>query len=449
MRKPPTRKASSYLKQDWSAEEKAFKDGIPEFQRSVSPCNTPMDNPCYAYKPEEKIEVQAPAEKGVAKEPEKMCEIKKDERTAPVESANVRIDSATQPTLRRDVKVLEDPLDPFSVPTITAPKNEEKMSDDFFDAEQPKQSAATLSPTKLSSKAVDPFEDFVAPAPKVTPTKQAEPVEAKKPERAVPASVIAVSAALTKLSPAKEDEFPKDSPLHAELTPAEMDGLDVERFNTIRRTVQRMLDGAPNHDLTKLTWNIDDYAVEMDLDPHRENPNILSQKIVEIQAMRDSLWSEALKVSPVYDSFKGAEKYLKEVAIDCSTRSSGERRLAHIKALLAEFYVRLNAIERAKYNVDKALERLGGQYDCISRLVTTLQQKIKIKEISRGAAPWEEAAEIKAPAKPAVTSTEDDDMVNRSMSQPLAVKKFNNMETFDPTNKPAAKKANKSGFTDF
>lgn len=481
MRLPPTKKASSYLKHDWSAEEKSFKNGISDFQKRISPCNEPLENPCYVYKPEENVPVQVPATQGVAKGPEKKCEIPKDESTRSVESGNVRLNSATLPTLRREVKVTQDPLDPFAAPIANPPK-QNKASDDFFDIEQAAPAAApSLPPTKPSSKVVDPFDDFVAPAPKA-PAKPVPPPETKKPmnlsesltkvcesvikhnESAhgtcdVPkprvdkvveeivkeedAKVIASCVAAT-----EDSLFPSDSPLRADFTPAELENLDLARFNKIRKTVMRMLEEAPNHDLKKLTWNIgEDYKVEMDLDPHRENPNILSQKIIQIQAQRDSLYGEALRVNPVYDSFKGAEKYLRETAIDCSTRKSAESRMAHIKMLLPEFYVRLNAIERAKDNIDKALERLTGQYDCISRLVTTLQQKIKIGEISRGAAPWEEAAEIKVPVVP--KSSEDDDMVNRSMSQPLPVKKFNNMETFDPSVKTVKKNSQARGFTDF
>jgi hypothetical protein len=194
----------------------------------------------------------------------------------------------------------------------------------------------------------------------------------------------------------------------------------------------------------------------MDMDYLRGNPNVLTEKLLEIQSKRDSLYVNTLRLTPLSASFKHAGEYLIEAGIICTDASSKEKRESQVKNALPEFWVRNSYVSRTKTQVDRAFEQLAWQFDTISRLITIAQMNNKIGNIARGELPFEPKEEV--PFDPPYTESPkpeakqqntpvgnvDDNFVNRSMSQPLnSSKKFENLESFVSGTKPA-KKTNQS-----
>jgi hypothetical protein len=231
-----------------------------------------------------------------------------------------------------------------------------------------------------------------------------------------------------------------------------------------------MLARLPDFDLDSLMNTLGEYSVNLDLDYLRENPHILSDRLLEIQAKRDALFAATLRLTPLVSSMKSAYNYYMDVGISCSTESSKDKRMSQIMKAIPQFLVRFSDVNRTKESVDHTFQHLEGQYECISRLITVYQIKNKVGDISRGAMPYVPREEhpfdppyrnivtgeiTEAPAPKiqpipesialtgkAPTITADDDFVNRSMSQPVNGKKFENLESFVSGTKPAKKTTN-------
>lgn len=397
LREHPAPKAQG-LRSDWSREEQRFRAGLQNFWADIEVANHQIHNPQYAYSVEEKVGAEVVEVKEVPNIVQNSAKKLQDDAARPVESNNVAGTNSVPPTIRPSQPkepVLTIPaIDPFdSIIESNSPKNYSKTSeDDFF------QTKAAIQPAKETKPAVatDPFDTSDVPA-----------------------------------KPASNDA---------------MDGFDTARFNQMMATINRMLAGLPNVDLDKILNSLGEFSVCLDLDHLRENPSVLTDKLLEIQAKRDTLHAQTLQLTPLHHSMKHAADYFESVGVNCSVASSKEKRLAQLKFYEPNFWIRLSNVNRTKATVDQTFLHLEGQYECISRLITGYQIKNKIGEISRGDIPFDPpykpAMHLSQPQpqvipKPApVTGTPPktdapDDLLTRSLSQPAAGQtKFENLETF-------------------
>lgn len=505
------------LRSDWSSEEKRFKDGLPEFLAIVKNNCIVSGNPIFEFNSEINSSAEVVSNKEVLKEPEKIKIIPQEQANCSVESINVRETniglSASQPPqpAQQEFKLNDSLDDPFdSIVESNKPSNYAKTSDDPFDfvAEPPKKQAATPSvpaakvsavsdddlfgePVARTSSTAAPAANPIVPQPAPAVTKQLS-VTAPAAESAQPAkpSVTMVIEPSSSAMPAKIALYdPVNDPEGAALADSyiqkkaekaakaetqrmagKVDGFDYDAFQEVIETANEMLAGLPEFDLDSLLNSLGEYSVSLDLDYLRENPHILSDRLLEIQAKRDSLFVATLRLTPLIATMKSAYNYYENVGVTCSTESSREKRLAQMMKSIPQFLIRYAHVERTQAAVDQTFQHLEGQYECISRLITAYQIKNKVGEISRGAMPYAPTEEVpfgppyrdratgavtpapqpapvrveaaKEPAKPtgkAPVISADDDFVNRSMSQPLSGKKFESLESFTSGVKPARK----------
>lgn len=481
--------ASSYLRTDWSTEEEAFRVSIPEFRKSIEICNSVLENPPYDYEPEKKSAPETVASKEVPKASEDSPKKLQDGRTDAVECIPVQrshSDPDMQPArpTQQEYVLNTSNVDPFDDNPSNQPKN--KQSDDIFDfVEKPTTTPSVIAEqkpapqAKAETKDVDPFDDFVvpqnsSPAPAATPISP-PPIQAEAPKPAAfcgtpaPAAEPAQPAKLESVPPsAAVAEHPrKQSSLkpHGETkSGAEaMEGFDADRFEHVKATVAEMLEGCPDIDLDRLLNALSEYSVSLDLDYLRENPHVLTDKLLEIQAKRDTLHAQILRLSPLVVSMRHASEYFNSVGVTCSTASSREKRLAQVNFIISDFLIRLSKVDRTNTSVEHTFKHLADQYELCSRLITGYQIKTKIGEISRGEMPFDppykivpaagkmeviepsEAAKPTLAAKATGTAPRDevgDQMLHRELSQPIStVKKFENLESFNSGLKPSKKAA--------
>lgn len=418
MRDRPVQKTHG-LRSDWSMEENRFKAGVQDFLKSIEIGNPVLDDPPYVFDPEKKCDIEVVADKEVPEKTNKKDKKVQDEANHSVELATVQGANVASPALQparplHQEYILSKPdSDPFdSIIESNKSSNYSKPSDDFFDVlEQPKQPVAPPAPAEVKKIAATNIAAAVEKAPDAAKPKSSTHGESKASQEA-------------------------------------MEGFDVDRFEHVMGTVNRMLAGLPNVDLDKLLNSLGEYSVCLDLDHMREQPNILTDKLLEIQAKRDSLHSRTMQLTPLFHSMKHAADYFESVGINCSVASSKEKRLAQIKFHEPDFWVRLSNVNRTKASVEQTFQHLEGQYECISRLITGAQLKAKIGEISRGEMPFDppykvvqpQAQPVQPPMPTGIMATGtapkkdiDDDFVNRQFSQPATGQsKFENLETFKP-----------------
>ena len=259
--------------------------------------------------------------------------------------------------------------------------------------------------------------------PKPAPLQPAEPPRTKDLDTEISAQMGAVAAEVKESK--KADPVPK--------TKADTKGgeFDNERFAKVLATVDRMLERLVNVDLDYLLVSLKDYSVTWDVDHLRERPNVVTDKLLEIQAKRTSLFAVTYHVIPVYYAMKRAADYITDAGIECSTASNREKRQAQVLFATADFWVRFARVVSTKEAIDYTIKHLDQQYECISRLISGWQVQNKIGEISRGALPFEPDGSFQPqqPQAPAPSVPTQQPVAPQGLNND----KFRQLETFDPT----------------
>ena len=343
-----------YLKTDWSKEEAKFRDGLPEFLAAVREAKNFVQTKYeYQERHNEEAKPTEKSEKNLSPEPVAAKGV--------VESAE-KIRPGKQETVASPVVLTNVPV-PYSGSEDKGNKNSQKeyqvtdiLSDLFGDSPSPKKDEKPAT--------ADPFDAPVA-------SNSGTHVAATNAVPVDPATI------LHDVPPSKITPMP----------PVAEQAVDKEKFGRVEQVVDAMLAGLPNVDLDATLSKMGDYSVCLDLDHLRGKPYILSDKLMEIQAKRDSLNSVILQLTPLYHSMKGAAEYFSTVGIDCFPGSSREKRLAELKCATSDFWVRWMKVLRTNETAEATFKHLEGQYECISRLITCVQNKIG--EISRGEKPWD------------------------------------------------------------
>lgn len=472
-----------YLKTDWSAEDKVFRDGLAHFRESIA-----LGNPIVAPQENEKIgEPQpVPAKRfvlDVEDHPEKVDAIEKDQTVQPVESSTVG--NVGSPIIGSpQLAVSERALEESNLPTKPSGNSAEDL-DDFFGGSEAKPaakpSAKPAAPSKPIQSTTDEDDLFGAPISgieademKPEPAKPTlEPAKASKPEVKAPLAAAPAITPTPTAAPAKKEE--SEEPMEMAL-----EGFGLEEFKPIQDTVNELLASTKKADLDLIVNELPNYAVEMSLDSFRKNPDILSDKIIQVQAKQDSLHALMMMIGPELSTLIEAWDYIDKVGQNFSNASNREKRAAQAKILMKDLWERFVMVKRVHQSLDKAYKHLESQFNMLSRLITCSQDRNR--EVSRGAVPFEPSFDVAAevakqvsaamgkmapahgkhnnvnenvgpdPDAPKISEGEmADDMFNVDMSQPLVSKKYKGMPEFPKNAGKLAQRDDKMkiGITDF
>lgn len=400
--KPQTQ--ASYLRSDWSAEELKFKDNVRAFKDGIAFANVPVENPRFSFT----VEIETP--KGVEKSAVCVTEKIHGITAGAVEKTVVFTNVATPHVEVAAVPNATNATKESIVPTKKAASAD--VIDDIFGEATPKQStfeddffSEPSSAAKPTVKAAD-AEPFTPPAkienPKEAPAIQSLPVPKDKP-----------------------NAYP---PIDMSAGPEAMEGFNEAVFEKVNRHAHDMLHWLPNDDIRHFSLNISEYAVNVDLDYLRGNPTVLSDKLIEIQAKRDALYTATIRWVPVITAAKQAEKYVLSAGLAATEAKPVDKRIAQIKLAIPTFWLRHSDIMALESQVEKTFEHLCNWYECISRLISSMQMNNKVQEISRGDIPFDGG-------KP----SRDDTQFNSEMSQPISVPKVSGCESFSAVGKTSSK----------
>jgi len=217
-------------------------------------------------------------------------------------------------------------------------------------------------------------------------------VRAAKPVAATPSPTAPEPKPETKKEQPKAEQPKVDQPKTGS-SQSNADGqafedFDYHQFERVRKVAERILSGVPSVDLPRILASIPQYSVRMEFDHYRESPEIVTEKLIRVEALRESLYALTVQLTPLYYSMKSAADYISQAALVCSSASSREKRLAQIKLVDSEFWVRHSEVCRTYESVQQAFEFLQRQYETVSRMITLLQIRLRVSEISRGELPF-------------------------------------------------------------
>ena len=384
MKAKPASTLKGGLRLSWEKEEAKFAKTMPYFLSLLYKYRAEEKEILYVFKPDLPVEKQQQEKNLVGKEG-------KNQNT--VESNSVRgLSQIGSPTIQPDSEVqmntpASDPLDDILGISEKPDTSKPKEDSDPFDLD----STSSCSPIPATPH-IDKLDEEVRTQ---------------------------MGAVAAELKASRKPDLPAIPKMRVDNKEGE---LDQEKFAKVIDTANRMLEKLPDIDLDTIIKVLPEYAVTWEVDHLRERPNILTDKLLEIQAKRDSLFASSYHVIPVFHAMKKAADYIVDAGVDCSSASNKEKRQAQILMATSDFWVRYAKVVSTKEAIDYSHQHLEGQYECISRLISLLQLQNKIGDINRGALPFEPDPE---PPKPEQSQA----------PVPVNPSKHKELETFDPTKK--------------
>lgn len=305
-----------YLRADWSAEENRFREGLPKFLSAIA-----MGNPW--------VEAHVPWNSLATLDVEK----------------NGRIPE-------KNMQVQKE-----CVPSLVESRTEKK-------SEAPERGDSGLQPTQPAQP-----KEYRLPASPSSPNSFLELPKPQKEGVFAPGGDDRAASMEDPFSAAETNKTAFELP-SSPSTPNFMEGFNYEQFREAQQVANSILKGIADIDVDQIQARIPEYVVRLDLDAHRENPDVLADSMVEIQAKKDSLHAELLRLIPVVERLEHAITYLLDLGIICSTASSREKRIAQVKYLIRELMIKHATIESVYEALDKTYKHLLNQSDTVSRIIT-------------------------------------------------------------------------------
>lgn len=369
---PASKETRRFLKRDWSAVEKAFKEGIPAFVACL-----PQSQVSDGHAHSEGVQAQefAPIVNEVQKKSEEIPSKPKGQHAEDVEYSNVK-----------------------------APKEGALASQ----LAQPKE--------KCLSTQTDAFDDiFGTPSP--TEPKKEQP----KPEVG---DVFASAESQQYI----EISQPADVPCKPNKKACEEDpfthGFDLAKFADVKRIAEGILTKATHKiDLDNLDKEYKEYAVEYSIDAYRANADTLSEHMANTQSKKDRVNTVLIELTSLKESYGAAEDMYESFGSLCSSASSKEKREAQVKYQLRDFYTKLAHVERLHAMYEQAERGLNRQIETLSRL-------LGIHLARRPGMPFEQASprmEIATPP-PQVLKREE----TRDACRPSSKRGLDGLDDFEP-----------------
>ena len=339
-------KKKSLLRTDWSAEEKVFSQRVNQFKSSLA-------ETCLVSPLKENLEEKGSKEEG--------------KRAFPVESDIVRL-PVGNPIVSTTGPNEEQKAEQHKAEPQMQTKDPEKRDPFDFESSEPVPLQSAQSPQGAQTTAVDDFFSN-------EPAKQSDPRPVVQEEDHKKAAAPPTPQTLTIL--------PADP----------LEGFNSALFEIVQKTAYAMMEGIPLVDLDRILGSLPEYSVNMGLDHYRENLDVLNEKIIKIEGMRDSLFSQTQHLSALSSSAEEAAEYMLAAGMACSNASNKEKREAQIRLADPQFWIRYAKVCRTDAAVEATFKHLSNQYETISRLTTLLQIRVKVAEISRGEVPFERKEE--------------------------------------------------------
>lgn len=369
----------NWFRTGWDDEEARYGSGLSAFQESLSAVFPALDEFPYGLEVSEKSE-------------------KKEEKIAGAQSVTVESSIVCPPMGGSDK--MPEPTKPEMKMPVQEP--------DPFDAYSSQPSPAQLQPAETpqeppvlqtAAPVEDPFFEELS--------RQAKESKVAKPVETVPAAASPKGGTELPIREPKREE-PKSAAAgqvktaqpQAPKEPALFDDFDEALFKKVKGIVDKIMSGLPTVDMPRILASLPNYAVRLEFDHYRENPDIVGEKLVQVQAMRDSLFALTSQLTAVYYSAKSAADYLSQAALVCSSASSREKRLAQIKLADSEFWVKYAEICRTYESVQQTFDFMNQQYEAISRMITILQIRLRVDDISRGTVPFDSGQYSAKPLPP-------------------------------------------------
>jgi len=290
----PVEEEKKLLRDDWSEQERRFKDNVKSFVDSIE-----VANPLVVEYPE-KAKSQGDPVQSVANSPEK------NEKKSPEkkESGGAFVESISRADAPQEVPRPAEPAEP------------------------------------------EPAE----------PAKQTEPKDVPNPKTPEPASEDWISS--EPQNPTKKGPLPSFS------------DFDAEGFEREMAKMSDVIERVKSFDLSHYAQQIGTFGVHVDLDAHRENPEVIASAFTLIYGAYTTVHARLMELLPIRHRIDSVVDYLTDIGVAFSKASNKERRMGQVKLALGDLIQLQDDVREVCDSYERTCKHLLSQHDMVSRLFT-------------------------------------------------------------------------------
>lgn len=392
-----------YHQVDLEQEERIFKERCAAFLERIKHANMPSSGGVFGDEKKDELQhVEGTGDKKNVQEKERNVQ---DSSPSVVESEIADEPDCGDSAISQSSQI--SPRSPQVNQPSFSPSGEDPLSDIFDNDNQ-----------ELGAPWEDDAEALLAQAEAEEPEVEEAPAPEPEP-----------------VKPAKIDGSIKDAMLTTQADspkkPDVLKGFDFDGYKSVQVTVERMMSKVTRIDLEHLSDQLDEYEVELDLDSEREIPDIVRNKMIEVQAKLDSVGQILKRLVPYAEAVEEAWDYVKDTGILYAQASSREKRVAQVKLVEKARWQEYAESSRLKKSYENRFKELRQQWETLSRLITADQNRtLYLKNVQRGELPLSETKpSVSGPVRAPEPEVEDKNVFDAKKNEPLDPEKFDHLES--------------------
>jgi len=176
---------------------------------------------------------------------------------------------------------------------------------------------------------------------------------------------------ITPTSTSKTKAVPATAPSSVPTAPvptvsfADFDG---KAFSEEIAKMQDIVDLVKSFDLRHFVEQIPSLGVHVDLDAHRENPEVIAEAFTRLYGAYTNAHTKLMLLLPMRHKIDSVVDYLMDVGVAFSNASNKERRVGQVKLVLRDLLRVQEDVRQVCDSYERTCKQLLSQHDMVSRL---------------------------------------------------------------------------------
>ena len=143
---------------------------------------------------------------------------------------------------------------------------------------------------------------------------------------------------------------------------------DINSFNAELAKMQDMIQQVTSFDLSHYVSQIGSFGIHVDLDAHRENPEVIAEAFTKLYGTYTTVHARLMELLPMRHRIDSVVDYLMDVGMAFSQASNKERRTGQVKLALRDLLRVQNEVREVCESYERTCKHLLAQHDMVSRL---------------------------------------------------------------------------------
>lgn len=176
---------------------------------------------------------------------------------------------------------------------------------------------------------------------------------------------------ITPTSPSKTKAVPATAPSSVPTAPvptASFADFDGKAFAEEIAKMQDIVDMVKSFDLIPFVDQIPSLGVHVDLDAHRENPEVIAEAFTRLYGAYTNAHTKLMLLLPMRHKIDSVVDYLMDVGVAFSNASNKERRVGQVKLALRDLLRVQEDVRQVCDSYERTCKNLLSQHDMVSRL---------------------------------------------------------------------------------